>query len=341
MIFRSKAPLRIGLAGGGTDVSPFCDIYGGAVLNATIDMYAYCSIEPNNSHVVEFYAADRDEYVVLDLDEEQGKYDILPLHVNLYRRIKNLFFNGCMSGFKLTTYSDAPAGSGLGSSSTMMVAMIKAYQEWSKYYFLDYDIAQLAYQVERVDCGFSGGKQDQYATVFGGLNFIEFRKDVTVVNPLRISPAIKNELENMLIMYYTGKSRFSSDIIDAQVEGAKKSKGETLDALQKIKQSAYQMKDSVLRGNFEEVCTTLNTGWAAKKQSCNSVTSQLIDSVYDFVMSNGGKAAKISGAGGGGYMMILCNPTYRSQLLKKLNSLGGVATTVSFTNEGAVSWTVP
>ena len=214
MIIRSKAPLRLGLSGGGTDVSPYCDEYGGTVLNVTINMYAYCTIEITDNGKIEFYASDIKESFICDFKDQIELEGNLLLHKGVYNRIYRDFLNGESLSFKMTTYSDAPSGSGLGSSSTMVVAIIKAFMEWKNLPLGEYDMASIAYEIEREEIGLSGGKQDQYAATFGGLNFIEFYdKNRVIVNPLRIKKWIKNEIENSLILYYTGTSRDSAKII--------------------------------------------------------------------------------------------------------------------------------
>lgn len=223
MIIRSKAPLRLGLAGGGTDVSPFCDKYGGCVLNATINLYAYCTIIPTSDNKIIFNASDRGEIFESQSVSEIPIDDKLKLHKGVYNRIVKDFNNGKPLSFQMTTYSDVPAGSGLGSSSTMVVALLKAYMEWLNLPLGEYDMAHLAYQIERIDLGLSGGKQDQYAATFGGLNFMEFYENgKVIVNPLRIKNWLKNELENSIFIYYLGVSRDSAKIIDEQINNTKK-----------------------------------------------------------------------------------------------------------------------
>lgn len=340
MIVRSKAPLRLGLAGGGTDVSPYCELYGGTVLNVTIDMYAYCTIEPVNNGFVEFCAADREEHF-------RAPAGILPveggllLHKGVYNRIVQDYCGGKPLSLRLTTYSDAPAGSGLGSSSTLVVAMLKAYMEWLKLPFGEYDMASLAYEIERKDIGLSGGKQDQYAATFGGFNLIEFYgNDRVIVNPLRLKRWIRNELENSLILYYTGTSRDSAKIIDEQVKNTKEKNKASLEGMHALKESACAMKECILTGNFDGFAECLRTGWEAKKKTASVISNPQIEALYRFVMENGGKAAKISGAGGGGFMMIVCDPTRRYGLFQKLKELGGQVFSVSFTERGTQAWTL-
>lgn len=341
MIIRSKAPLRLGLAGGGTDVSPYCDQYTGYVLNATINMYAYCTIEPSDDGIVKFIAADRDEIYETHSTDSIPVDDILQLHKSLYNRIIRDYNDGKPLSFRMTTYSDAPAGSGLGSSSTMVVAMLKAYMEWLNLPLGEYDMASIAYQIERKDVGLSGGKQDQYAATFGGLNFMEFyAEDRVIVNPLRIKNWIKNELENSLVLYYLGTSRDSAKIIDEQIKNTQVKEGKSIEAMHELKNAAYVMKEAILKGDFASFQNCLKKGWESKKKTAAIISNPQIDRVYQYIMENGGKAAKLSGAGGGGFMMIVCDPRDRMYLENKLKNLDGKIYMPNFTEKGTQSWTL-
>ncbi len=339
MIVRSKAPLRLGLAGGGTDVSPYCDQYGGYVLNATIDMYAHCTLELTDNGKVEFFAADLNEYEILDAAVELELSGKLLLHKGIYNRIMQQFHNGEPLSLKMTTYSDAPPGSGLGSSSTMVVTILKAYVECLNLPLGEYDIARLAYEIERIDLRLSGGKQDQYAATFGGFNFMEFLpEDRVIVNPLRIKRWIKNELEESLVLYYTGTSRDSAKIIDDQIKHTKEKNEKSIEAMHQLKVSAAVMKEAVLKGDFDLFARCLQEGWEAKKKTSSVISNPQIEELYNFVMAHGGKAAKISGAGGGGFMMIYCDPTRKYELVAALNTLEGKVVQTSFTEIGTQAW---
>ncbi|WXR63035.1 dehydrogenase [Peptostreptococcaceae bacterium AGR-M142] len=341
MIIRSKAPLRLGLAGGGTDVSPYCDEYGGSVLNVTIDMYAYCTIEPTNDDKIIFDSPDRYQKFECDSRPSLLIDDELILHKGIYNRIVKDYNHGKPLSFRMTTYSDAPAGSGLGSSSTMVVAIIKAYMEWLNLPLGEYDMAHLAYEIEREELKLAGGKQDQFAATFGGFNFMEFyNNSQVIVNPLRIKNWIKNEIENSLVLYYTGTSRESAAIIEDQIKNTKDKKLSSLKAMHEIKASAIEMKNSILRGDFEGVANCLKSGWESKKKMSASITNPLIDKMYNFIMDNGAKAAKVSGAGGGGFMMIICDPKDRYTLVEKLKKTDGQVMCVQFVEKGAQAWTL-
>ncbi len=341
MIIRSKAPLRLGLAGGGTDVSPYCDEYGGAVLNVTIDMYAYCTIEPTYDNKIVFFAPDRKEIFECESKPIIEMEEKLILHKGIYNRIVKDYNNGIPLSFRMTTYSDAPAGCGLGTSSTMVVAVIKAYMEWLNLPLGEYDMAYMAYQIERLDLKLKGGKQDQFSATFGGFNFMEFFNDNRViVNPLRIKNWIKNEVENSLVLYYTGTSRESSAIINDQIKNTESKVEKSLEGMHELKSGATEMKNALLTGHFEEFSMCLRKGWESKKKMSSSITNPVIDETYNYIMSNGAKAAKLSGAGGGGFMMIICDPQERFSLIEKLKKMGGRVVLAQFTEKGAQAWTL-
>ena len=340
MLIRSKAPLRLGLAGGGTDISTYYNIYDGYVLNATIDMYSYCTIEPNDTGKIEFFASDFNINELYDSNFSLPVSSKLPLHSGIYNRIVSDYHKKALS-FKMTTYSDAPAGSGLGSSSTMVVAIIKAFQEWLNLPLGEYDIASLACKIERDDLLLAGGKQDQYAATFGGFNFIEFYKnDRVIVNPLRLKRWIRNELEASLILYYTGVSRDSSNIIKEQIEHTLKGDMKNVESLHELKRQAIIMKEALLKGDFNSFSSCLFQSWAAKKNAASSISNTLINELYQYVIDNGAESAKITGAGGGGFMMIYCNPCRRISIINSLKAKTGFVLTPSFTEIGTQGWTI-
>ena len=345
MIIRSKAPLRLGLAGGGTDIAAYYNLYGGYVLNATVDMYAYCTIEPNETGEVEFVAADFDKKEKHGTAKELPPSAILPLHTGIYNRVIADFGAANVGAkplsFKMTTYSDAPAGSGLGSSSTMVVAIIKAFVEWLNLPLGEYDIAALAYKIEREDIGLAGGKQDQYAATFGGFNFMEFyENERVIVNPLRLKRWIRNEIEASLILYYTGVSRESANIISEQIAHTQKGDAKNIESMHEMKKQAVFMKEALLKGDFKGFSNCLLQGWLAKKNAAASISNSFLDELYQFALDNGAESAKISGAGGGGFMMIYCNPCRKVALIRALKEKQGMVLTPSFTETGTQAWTI-
>ncbi|KYH34467.1 D-glycero-alpha-D-manno-heptose 7-phosphate kinase [Clostridium tepidiprofundi DSM 19306] len=341
MIIRSKAPLRLGFAGGGTDVSPYSDQFGGYVLNATIDMYAYCIIEPNNSNRIIFNAVDRKEYFENESVERLDINGILALHKGVYNRIVKDYNNGQPLSLKITTYSDAPAGSGLGSSSTMVVAIIKAFVEYLNLPLGEYDIARLAYEIERKDIGLNGGKQDQYAATFGGFNFMEFYgDDKVIVNPLRIKNWILDELESSLVLYYTGVSRESSKIIDEQSKNVKAKNLKSVEALHQLKEDALRMKESILRGDILKFAEVLGKSWEAKKKVAKSISNESIDRIYNSAIEAGAYSGKVSGAGGGGFMMFVVDPIRKLEVIEQLNKFDGKVMNCHFVKDGIKGWRI-
>jgi D-glycero-alpha-D-manno-heptose-7-phosphate kinase len=342
MIVRARAPLRLGLAGGGTDVSPYCDLYGGLVLNATIDKYAYAVLEPHpDGNRVRFVAADRQESWENEAEaplEFDGRLD---LHKGVYNRIVREFNAGRPLALTLTTHIDAPPGSGLGSSSTLVVAMVKAFVEWLSLPLGEYDIARLAYEIERVDVGLAGGRQDQYAATFGGFNFMEFHPgERVVVNPLRIKNWIMSELEASLILYFGGVSRDSASIIDEQAANVQRHDVAVVEATHALKAEAIAMKENLLKGDFGGLVNSILAGWEAKKRLARSISNPQIEATYELAMKAGMRAGKISGAGGGGFMMLLVDPVRRMDVIRALHQAPGRIYTCHFTKHGTEGWKI-
>ena len=341
-IIRSRAPLRLGLAGGGTDLSPYCDEFGGAVLNLTIDRYAMASLEPRADGQVAFQASDLRTYDATEalprLDADQG----LRLHRGVYNRMIRDFNDGAPYPMTLTTHVESPMGSGLGSSSALVVAMVEAMREALGAPLEQHQVARLAFEIERRDLGLEGGRQDQYAATFGGCNFMEFGADEhVVVNPLHVSKAILCELESSLVLFSSEVSRNSSRIIDQQIQ-AIKAGGEALDATHQLKAEAIAMKEAILLGRIEEMAAVLRRGWAAKKATSDAVSNAHLDAVHDLALRYGAMAGKVSGAGGGGFLLFLVDPLRRADLIGQLSAqTAGSCTSARFTTEGVFSWRAP
>jgi D-glycero-alpha-D-manno-heptose-7-phosphate kinase len=335
----ARAPLRLGLAGGGTDVSPYCDVYGGIVLNATIDKYIHVLISPIDNKNVEFVSVDKGIADSLPLSDYESGSSILPLHSAVYRRIVKDYNSNVPISIKICSYSEAPSGSGLGSSSTLVVALIRAFCELLNLPLDDYHIAHLAFEIERIDCNLRGGRQDQFSATFGGFNYIEFFKNNrVVVNPLRIKPSIINELESLLILYFTGLSRDSDEIILEQSNNLNAEDTVALDSMHQIKNQAIIMKESLLKGDFRRLISSLADGWRHKKGSAKSVSNEIIETAYNVAISAGALAGKVSGAGGGGFMMFLVPLESRLEVYRSLASLGGEVSNCRISKVGAEAW---
>jgi D-glycero-alpha-D-manno-heptose-7-phosphate kinase len=342
MIYRSKAPLRIGLAGGGTDVSPYSDLYGGAILNATLSLYAHATIEPLEEDRIILQGIDRQEELqfgegtTMDSLPIDGKLDLLK---GVYNRIRK-DYGWAGKGFRLSTFVDAPAGSGLGTSSTLVVAIIGAFSEMLRLPLGEYDMAHLAYNIERKDLRMAGGKQDQYAATFGGVNYMEFYKeDRVIVNPLRVKQQYLFELENNLLLYYTATSRDSARIIEVQSRNVIDKKEKSIEAMHQLKNQAQLMKEALLKGRIHEIGEILDFGFRQKQQMAEGISNAHIDNIYEQAKKAGATGGKISGAGGGGFMTFYCPGISKYRVMEVLAGLGGRCQPYNFTGHGLTTWT--
>ena len=336
---RARAPLRLGLAGGGTDLSPYCDRFGGAVLNATIDRYAHAFIGPADDGV-QLHAADLEVHECFSADDalDEGP---LRLHRAVHKRFMDSLFGGEFIALSVTTAVDSPPGSGLGSSSALVVALVEAYRGYFDVPMDPYQVARLAFEIERIDLGLAGGRQDHYAAAFGGMNFIEFHADDRViVNPLRVRQQILDELETSLAICFSGQSRESASIIEAQQKGMAASSQSALEALDALKGDALAMKAALLSGRLVDMAEILQRSWEAKKRTAPGagIETDAIGELRRIGERAGARASKVSGAGGGGFVMFLVAPERRETLIRALNVAGSQATAVKFTQNGAESW---
>ena len=335
---RARAPLRLGLAGGGTDLSPYCDEYGGAILNATIGRYAYAHLSFRDDHRVCFSAHDVEQDDVVPLAAELPLDGGLLLHRAVYNRIVRDFLRGRIHAITVSSTVDAPPGSGLGASSALVVALVEAYRFAFGLPLGRYDVARLAFEIERVDLGLAGGRQDQYAAAFGGVNFMEFLPgDRVIVNPLRVQPTYLYEFEASLVVCFTGESRASA-IIQEQMKAVTRSDENALQAMHQLRADAVDMKQALLRGNIQEVADVLNRSWQAKRRTSGLVSNSVIQEVFDLGLKNGAVAGKVSGAGGGGFLMFMTDPEQRYRLITGLKASGLAASSVQFTDGGAEAW---
>jgi len=339
MIYRSKAPLRIGLAGGGTDVSPYSDQFGGAILNATISLSAYASIELLDEPKIILQALDRNETEEHAWSKELPINGKLDLAKGVYNRIqKDYGINA--KGLRISSFVDAPAGSGLGTSSTLVVALIGGFYEMLKLPLGDYDIAHYAYEIERKDLNLAGGKQDQYAATFGGVNFMEFYDaDKVIVNPLRVKPQYMHELENNLVLFFTSTSRESAVIINEQVKNVQSKNEKSLEAMHQLKEQARRMKEALLKGKLNEFGEILDYGFRQKRNMAANISNSLIEEIYESAKRSGATGGKISGAGGGGFMIFYCPGNSRFKVIETLKGFGGEVRDYNFTKYGLTTWT--
>lgn len=341
VLHRSRAPLRLGLAGGGTDVSPYSDEFGGCVLNATINLHAYCTVAAAEDGQVSFHAPDRRESFTAPATAALPLDGPLPLHKAAYNRIVRDFNGGRPLPCRITTYSDAPAGSGLGTSSTMVVAILGAFAEWLKLPLGEYEIAHLAFEIERLEVGLAGGKQDQYAAAFGGLNFMEFHAgDRVIVNPLRLRASVLNELQSSLLLHFTGVSRDSARIISEQMRNVSEKSAASVDAMHSLKADAIQMKEHLLKGDLPAFARALGRSWEAKKRMAAVISNPQIEAVFAEALRAGALSGKVTGAGGGGYIMFMIDPCKREEVAQALGVFPGAVQRFQFTSTGLETWSI-
>jgi D-glycero-alpha-D-manno-heptose-7-phosphate kinase len=332
-IYRAKAPLRLSFCGGGTDVSPYPEERGGAVLSTTLDKFAYASLKPRKDDRLRIRSLDYD--IVANYHREKLEYDG---ELDLVKAVARHF--EMPSGADLFIHSDAPPGTGLGSSSTMCVALVGVFKEWLNLPLTHYEIAEITYQIEREELAIAGGRQDQYAATFGGFNYIEFMKDVTVVNPLRIRSEIRHELEYSLLLAYTGQTRLSANIVASQTKAFVAGKKPVVAALDRMKELTTEMKTALLTGELPHFGKLLHTAWTEKKRLDTKISSTRIDNLYRIARRHGAVGGKILGAGGGGYLLLYVPFTKKHNVARVLNEAGAEVVPFSFTEGGLDAWSV-
>jgi len=332
--YRARAPLRLSFCGGGTDVSPYPEEHGGCVLSATINHYAYASLRPRRDSRLTLASLDYDMIAKYEHPRRMkfdGRLDLLKAAVRALK-VKR--------GADLWTHSDAPPGSGLGASSTLMVALIGVLREWLKQDLTPYEVAELAYRVERLDLHLAGGRQDQYAAAFGGFNYIEFSASGTVVTPLRLRRESLEELEYRLLLCYMGQTRQSAKIIERQTKSYTSGRPETVHALQALKAQTQDMKRALLLGQVDGFGELLHEAWLHKKQLDEGISNPHVDKLYTVARKEGAIGGKLTGAGGGGYFLFLTRFDRRHRVAGALEKLGGQVVPFQFEPRGLVSWSV-
>jgi D-glycero-alpha-D-manno-heptose-7-phosphate kinase len=330
-VIRAKAPLRVSFAGGGTDVPPFPEREGGLVLSATINRYAYGALAPRNDSQISLESVDFGLSLNYGVDDDilfDGHLDVAKAAIRKLGR----------GGYDLFMHSNAPPGSGLGSSSAVMVALIGLLKEFHGEPLIDYEVAELAFDLERNELGIRGGHQDQYSAAFGGFNFMEFDADRVIVNPLRVPPDVVHELEHNMLLCYTGKTRSSDRIIDDQTKRWVGGDQQALAALRAGKELAIEMKNALLQRRLRDFGDLLGTAWQEKKKMSPKITNEFIDTAYEEARRHGALGGKVTGAGGGGYMLFYCPFQKKHNVADALIAMGGQVTEFEFAPDGLTTW---
>lgn len=335
---RARAPLRLGLAGGGTDLPGYARRFGGAVLNATIDRYAFASVAARGDGRLVFDAGD------LDRQETHAPSPLLPasrldLHRGVYERMVRDFNDGVPLALTVTTAVDAPLGSGLGSSSALVVALVEAYAAFLGRTLTPRQAAVLACDIERRELCLPGGQQDQYAAAYGGLNTMRFPPcgDV-VIDPLRLAPSVARELEASLAVCFSGQARAAARIIAEQTRNAGHDDGPALAAMHRMKDSVTEMRDALLAGDLGAFAAALDRSWQAKKRTAAGIVTPGTEALESRARAAGAGAVKISGAGGGGFAMCVVQPERRARLIAALQADGHPTYPVRLTEKGSEAW---
>jgi D-glycero-alpha-D-manno-heptose-7-phosphate kinase len=332
-VIRAKAPLRVSFAGGGTDVPPFPEQEGGLVLSATINRYAYGALAPRTDSQIGLESVDFGLSLNYGADEEIIFDNRLDLAKAAIRKMGR-------GGYDLFLHSNAPPGSGLGSSSAVMVTLIGLLKEFHAQPLTDYDVAQLAFDLERKELGIQGGLQDQYAATFGGFNFIEFERDRVIVNPLRIPPDVVHELEHNMILCYTGQTRSSARIIEDQTARWEGGDAQALAGLRAGKELAVAMKNALLQRRLNDFGDLLGAAWEEKKKMSPKITNDFIDEAYQEARKHGALGGKVTGAGGGGYMLFYCPFQRKHHVADALLAMKSHVTEIEFTRNGLTTWSI-
>ncbi len=331
MIIQSKAPFRISFGGGGTDVPPYCWEHCGAVVSTTIDKYAYATLRSNNTEKINVRSINfnLNESFKLNRLEYDGCLDWVKAVVNEFE-IKE--------GFDLVIHGEMPPASGMGTSSSVVVALMGCLKEFIGRSMSKEEIAELAYHIEREELGKKGGYQDQYATTFGGFNYIEFYKRKVRVNPLQLSRKILNDLEHRLLLFYTGKTRLSGEIHKDIARHYEEKMKAHLEGLHNLKRVADDMKRCLLNEDINWFGELLHDGWVHKRKLSSRIVTSKIDKLYEIARKSGAVGGKILGAGGGGHLLFFCEPERRFEVIHKLNEYGGKLVPFGFESKGLQTW---
>jgi D-glycero-alpha-D-manno-heptose-7-phosphate kinase len=333
LIIRAKAPLRISFAGGGTDVMPYPEEHGGCVLNCTIDRYAYCTLDLHNQNAVNIRSLDYNvstSYGSIKEMEYDGTLDIIKAALKVL---------DVEQGMDVFVHSDVLPGAGLGGSSSVAVALVGALARCKRHRLDNYAVAEMAYRIEREEAGVKGGRQDQYAAAFGGMNFMQFIGNETIVTPLQLKQDILNEFQYRLMLCDTGKRRLSAGIIEDQIRRYQE-QTEVVSAFEKTKELALEMKNALLNEDIEKIGVLLNEGWAAKKRFSEKITDPYIDGLYEVGIKNGALGGKLLGAGGGGYLLFMCQFDKWHKVACELERCGGKVMSFAFDFNGLQTWEV-
>lgn len=329
---RARAPVRISFGGGGSDLTHFFCGDGGAVINTTISLYSHATLRKRDDEKIVIYSHDLDSSLKApNLQQALIQRSSFGLIQALLKAIHPDF------GFELYLNSDFPMNSGLGGSSVISAAVLGCFNQFRQDRLDSHELAELAFQAERLYLGVAGGWQDQYATVFGGFNFMEFRMDQNIVHPLRISPDILLELEENLVLCNTGTAHDSGDIHTDQ-----RNEMQQEDVHKKVLTNVeltYRMRNHLLRGRLLQFGKCLHEAWQLKRQFSSKISNGRLDKIYQDACDHGAVGGKLLGAGGGGFFIFYVTPFHKHELISHLEATGLSVQPFRFEPEGLCAWT--
>jgi D-glycero-alpha-D-manno-heptose-7-phosphate kinase len=326
---RATAPLRISFVGGGTDFPHYYERNGGAVLSATIDHCAHVDITPREDRQMTIRSLDLGHLVEYHLEEGPVYDGVMDLPKAAIARI------GTPAGLDVDIASDAPPGSGLGGSSALVTACVGALAALEDRAFTTFEVARLAYAIERDDLRIAGGWQDQYAAAFGGFNLLEFSADGVVVTPLSLSEDALAELRSHLLLCYTGRVRTDLGLIDTQIRMYREGREDTIVGMKQLHEMAYEMRDALESGDLASLGGLLRQAYESKKRMNPHIAEGTpIELLMDAAHEAGASGGKICGAGGGGYLLLACEPDRQPAVRGALEALGGQLADFSFRPHG-------
>jgi D-glycero-alpha-D-manno-heptose-7-phosphate kinase len=335
MIIRSKAPFRVSFGGGGTDLPPYCVDHGGCTINTTIDRHVFITIEARDDKEVRIDAVNMNRKIGFELGDKDYSEDF-----EIFKGVLNVL--DVETGFNITVYSELPPGSGMGGSSSLAVALIGALDEYYNWNLSPHEIAQKAYEIERIELEQKGGYQDQFAAAYGGFCFTKFT-DKVKVDPIDTTAEIINELQYRLILCYVGGSHFSSDIQDEVIEGYEIEKKSYMDAMQDLKDIAHEMREIVESkeiNRLSEFGQLLHQGWLAKKSLSDKISNKNIENFYVTSRKFGVLGGKLLGAGGGGHLLLFSDPKEKYKVIQELEEIGGQIINFHFNPRGLEVWKI-
>jgi D-glycero-alpha-D-manno-heptose-7-phosphate kinase len=331
--YRSKSPVRISFGGGGSDTSLFFLKNKGAVINTTVSLFTHSILKIRSDSKIIFNSNDLNDSIQFSNIEEMINYDgKFGLIKSIIQAVNPKY------GFELYIDSDYPMNSGLGGSAVVASSILGCFNQLRIDKWDQYEISEIAYQAERLHLGVHGGWQDQYATVFGGLNFMEFNKKQNIINPIRLSNDIMLQLEDSLVLCYTGTTHDSGNI---HLDQKKKTKEKDVNnRIIKNVELTYEMRNLLLKGKLDQFGKCLDMAWKLKRSFSSKISNKFLNNVYDEALKNGAYGGKLLGAGGGGYFLFYCPSNNRNRLINWINKSKLTYTPISFDNKGLQSWTV-